>query len=86
MEKQLYILREKVKEYLQKVAMQSSFDRMFDDLQFSSSRGFPGYLYHVKVSEVGNSFYVLIRKKRAKILGDSRKKLFENIKNITQCF
>ena len=83
MEKQLYILREKVKEYLQKVAMQSSFDRMFDDLQFSSSRGFPGYLYHVKVSEVGNSFYVLIR---TKILGDSIKKLFENIKNITQCF
>ena len=57
---------------------------MFDDFQLSLSREFPSYLYHVKVSEVRKSFYILIRKKRGKILGDSRKELFENVKNITE--
>ena len=64
--------------------MECSLERMFDDLQLSLSREFPGYLYHVKVSEVRKSFYVLIRKKRGEILGDSREELFENVKNITE--
>ena len=62
--------------------MEFSLDRMFDDLQLSLSREFPSYLYHVKVSEVRKSFYILIRKKRGSILGESRKELFENVKNI----
>ena len=57
--------------------MDRLLDRMFDDLQLSLSREFPVYLYLVKGSEVRKSFYVLIGKKREKILGDSRKELFD---------
>ena len=46
---------------------------MFDDLQFSLSREFPSYLYHVKVSEVKKPFYVLIRKKEVKLYGTKGK-------------
>ena len=64
--------------------MKCSLDRMFDYLHVSLSREFPNYLYHLKVSEVRKSFYAQIRKKRGKILGDSRKELFEDVKNITE--
>ena len=53
--------------------MECSLDRMFDDLQFSLSREFPSYLYHVKVSEVRKPFYVLIRKKRLNFMGQKER-------------
>ena len=46
--------------------MDSLLDRMFDDLKISLHREFLSYIYYVKVSEVRQSFYVLIKKREEK--------------------
>lgn len=46
--------------------MENALDSMFEDLQSSLSDEFSNLLYHVKVSQVKKSFYVLIRKKEEK--------------------
>ena len=51
--------------------MESDLDKMFGDLEKSFHDEFSGLFFHVKVSQVKNSFYVLIRKKRGKIFGEN---------------
>ena len=46
---------------------------MFEDLQNSFSMQFSGLFYRVKVTQVKESFYVLIRKNCGKVLGDKKK-------------
>ena len=52
---------------------------MFENLEISLRREFPHYL--VKVSQVKKSFYVLIRKRRGKILDEKTKQLFDIVEN-----
>ena len=59
-------------------------DDMFDDLGNNFSDLFSSLLYFVKVSQVKKLIYILIRKKRGKILGDKRQELFEQVKNISE--
>ena len=59
-------------------------DNMFEDLKNSFSIQFSSLFYHVKKSQLKNSFYVLIRKKRGKVLGDKRKQLFDHLKDISE--
>ena len=54
---------------------------MFEELQNSFSIQFSGLFYHVKVAQVKDSFYVLIRKKYGKVLGDKRKQMFDQVKD-----
>ena len=42
------------------------------------------YKYIVKISQVNSSFYVLIRKRRGKILGDDLCRMMKQIKDISE--
>ena len=55
---------------------------MFEDLEMSLSRELSQYI--AKVSQVKNSFYVLVRKPRGKILGCKKEKLFAVVENISK--
>ena len=57
-------------------------DRMFDDLEMSLSRELSQYI--AKVSLVKNSFYVLVRKPRRKILSCKKEQLFDVVENISK--
>ena len=50
---------------------------MFEDLKNSFLIQFPSLFYYVRVSKVKDSFYVLIRKKYGKVLGNERKKFLD---------
>ena len=54
--------------------MKSDLDKMFKDLEKSVHNELSDPFYHVKVSQVKNYFYVLIRKKRGKVFGEKVKK------------
>ena len=56
--------------------------RMFEDLKMTLSRELSQYI--VKVSQVKNSFYVLVKKSRGKILGCKKEKLFDVVENISK--
>ena len=47
--------------------IEKDLDVMFEELQNSFSIQFSGLFYHVKVTQVKDSFYVLIRKKYGKV-------------------
>ena len=49
--------------------MESYLNKMFEDLEKSFHDEFSGLFYHVHVSQVINSFDVLIRKKRGELSG-----------------
>ena len=57
---------------------------MLDDLKHSFSNLFSGLFYFVKVTQVKESIYVLIRKKHRKILVEKRQELFEQVKIISE--
>ena len=65
-------------------SIEKDLNDMFDDLKDSFSNLFSGLLCFVKATQVKKSIYVLIRKKRGKILGDKRQELFEQVKNISE--
>ena len=50
---------------------------MFEDLKNSFLIQFPSSFYHVRVSQVKDSLYVLIRNKHGKVLGNERKKFLD---------
>ena len=62
--------------------MDELLDRFYENLEFNLQREFSRYI--VKVSQVGGSYYVLIKKPRGKITGESLKNLFENVKYISE--
>ena len=65
-------------------SIEKDLNDMFDDLKDSFSNLFSGLICFVKATQVKKSIYVLIRKKRGKILGDKRQELFEQVKNISE--
>ena len=52
--------------------MESDLDKTLEDLKKSFHNEFSDLFYHVKVSQVKNSFYVLIRKKQGKFSGQKK--------------
>lgn len=80
----IYILSLKWKnDYLQEakndndVKYRKDLDNMFEDLKNSFLIQFPSSFYHVRVSQVKDSLYVLIRNKHGKVLGNERKKFLD---------
>ena len=60
-------------------------EKMLEELRSSIKGNFPRFLYVTNVTESKNgTFYVMIRKKREKKVGEE-KKLFETIKDISEC-
>lgn len=57
-------------------------DPMFGDLEMSLSRELSQYI--VNVSEVKNSFYVVVGKPRGKILGCKKEKVFDLVENVSK--
>ena len=62
--------------------MNKLLDNFFERLEFSFQRELSCYI--VKVSQLKGSSYVLVGKSRVKILGDSLKNLFHQIKFISE--
>ena len=62
--------------------MDQILDKLFETLEFNIQREFSHY--HVKVSRVRGSFYVLIRKPRVKILGETFKNMVDDVKYISE--
>ena len=57
-------------------------DRFYEDIEYFVKNNFKGYI--IKVSELNSSFFVLVKRYRGKILGDRQKKLFDDLKAITE--
>ena len=55
--------------------------KFFETLELNIQREF--YRYHVKASQVKGSFYVLIRKPRGKVLGETFKNMADDVKYIS---
>ena len=64
--------------------MDSLLDEIFDDLKTSFDKKFSDHFCRVKNTETRKSLYVLIKKKRGKILGDNRKDLIRTVEYIAQ--
>ena len=62
--------------------MDQILDKFFEILEFNIQREFSHY--HLKVSHVRSSFYVLIRKPRGKILGETFKNMANDVKYISE--
>ena len=62
--------------------MEDLLDRFFGSMEFSRKKKVN--MYFVKVSQVGGSFYVLIRKPRGNVLGDDYKYMSENVKKLSE--
>ena len=64
------------------IKMDALLDRFYEDIEYFVKNGFKGYI--IKVSELNSSFFVLLKRYRGKILGDRQKKLFDDLKAITE--
>ena len=62
--------------------MDAVLGRLFEDLKMTLSRELSQYI--AKVSQVKNSFYVLVKKSRGKIWGCKKEKLFDVVENISK--
>lgn len=62
--------------------MEELFDSVFENLEFNLQREFSRYI--VKVPQVKGLFYVLIRKPRGTILGESLKNMTDDVKYISE--
>ena len=62
--------------------MEELFDSVIENLEFNLQREFSRYI--VKVPQVKGLFYVLIRKPRGTILGESLKNMTDDVKYISE--
>lgn len=62
--------------------MDALLDRFYEDIENALRNKFREYI--IKVSQLNCSFFVLIKRPRGKILGEKRKYLYENLKEITE--
>ena len=62
--------------------MEDLLDRFYENMEFFLKRKFSQYI--VKVSQVNESFYVLIRKSKGKILNEDLKFIFKNVQYISE--
>ena len=57
-------------------------DRFYEDLEHEVKVQFKEY--YVKVSELNSSFFVLVKRRRGKILGEKKKFLFDSLERISK--
>ena len=62
--------------------MDGLLDRFYEDIEYAVRDQFRGY--YVKVSQLNSSFFVLVKRRRGKILGEKRKFLFDRLKVISE--
>ena len=66
----------------EKESVEALLDRLFESLESNLQYEFLRYI--VKVSQVKESFYVLIKKPRGKILRDNMKQAFKDVKYLSE--
>ena len=62
--------------------MDDLLDRFYEDIEFAVKAQFKEY--YVKVSQLNSSFFVLVKRRRGKILGEKRLYLFDKLKRISE--
>ena len=62
--------------------MDAMLDRFFEEVERNCKEHFKQY--HVEVSEMNGSFFVLAKRRRGKILGEQQKLLFDTLKKLTE--
>lgn len=78
MEKWLFFLREN-----KKMQREQILEEMSNDLLDNIKKHFPEEFYITESK--GGSFYLMIRKKRGKVVSENRKKMFDKIEDIYNC-
>ena len=59
---------------------------MFEELRTNICANLPSLFFITNVTESKNgSIYVMIQKKKEQILGEQKQKLFETVKDISEC-
>ena len=62
--------------------MDALLDRFYEDIEYAVKVQFRDY--YIKVSQLNSSFFVLVKRRRGKILGEKRKFLFDRLKRISE--
>ena len=62
--------------------LDAMLDRFFEEVERNCKEHFKQY--HVEVSEMNGSFFVLAKRRRGKILGEQQKLLFDTLKKLTE--
>ena len=62
--------------------MDTMLDRFFEETERNVKENFKQY--YVKVSEMNGSFFVLVRRRRGKILGEKQKFLLDTLQKLTE--
>ena len=62
--------------------MDAMLDRFFEEVERNFKENFKQY--RVEVSEMSGSFFVLVKRRRGKILGEQQKLLFDTLKKLTE--
>ena len=62
--------------------MDALLDRFYEDIEYAVKVQFREY--YVKVSQFSSSFFVLVKRRRGKILGEKRNFLFDGLKKISE--
>ena len=62
--------------------MDTMLDRFFEETERNVKENFKQY--YVKVSEMNGSFYVLVKRRRGKILGEKQKFLLDTLQKLTK--
>ena len=62
--------------------MDDLLDRFYKDIEYAVKAQCKEY--YVKVSQLNSSFFVLVKRRRGKILGEKRLYLFDKLKRISE--
>ena len=62
--------------------MDDLLDRFYKDIEHAVKAQCKGY--YVKFSQLNSSFFVLVKRRRGKILGEKRLYLFDKLKRISE--
>ena len=62
--------------------MDTMLDRFFEEIERSVKENFKQY--YLKVSEMNGSFFVLVKRRRRKILVEKQKFLFDTLQKLTE--
>ena len=62
--------------------MDTMLDRFFEEIERSVKENFKQY--YLKVSEMNGSFFVLVKRRRGKILVEKQKFLFDTLQKLTE--
>ena len=62
--------------------MDDLLGRFYENIEYAVKAQFKEY--YVKVSQLNSSFFVLVKRRRGKILGEKRLYLFDKLKRISE--